>query len=212
MLPFSTASVASFLETGASYIGGQFDFATSNAINTMGSGGNSPAAGDLLIIWDAAGSSSVTMSNGAALTNFSATGGTVYWRVLVSGDLTATVTGTASGRSCVIYRSAASVAQVDSDTSAGAASSKDAGGYTKNGAHAGMLCIVQSTTASATVSVAAPAAFATRGNVDPSGISINTQLICDRLQPASPYYVSLTSVIWNSSGASNTLAVLELRS
>ena len=193
-------------EVGASYIGGETNFATSGTMTSMGA-----ATGDLLIVFDVNSGLVPAMSNANALTDFSGSSARIYWRVLIAGDLSATVGNAGgSGYSAVIFRGAASVAAADSDTSAGVASSKDAGGFTKHANHCGILCYIVSTTSSATCSVGSPPTFTQRASFDPTG-AYGTEYICTRLQPASPRYVSGTSILWNSSGSSNILNVLELR-
>jgi hypothetical protein len=192
-------------ETSATYVGGQRDFTTSSTLSSLGA-----AVGDLLIVFESTQSGDIiTLSSGNSTTSI--TNG-FHTRVLNSGDVAGTVSNTLSRPLvCVIYRGAASAAIVDTDSSAGAASSKDAGGYTKNAAHFGMLVVITTATIAATASVAAPATFTTRIDGELTGVATKTVFICDRPQPANPYYISGTSVIWNSS-ATASLYVLELRS
>jgi len=191
-------------EAGASYVGGQFGFSTSGTLTSKGA-----LVNDLLIVYDPAGSASVTLSGGGALT---AMGDNFYYRKLGSGDLSSTVTASGGGASLVIYRSASTAAAVDSDLSAGAASSKDAGGFTKNAAHAGIVAFIQSSTVGATVSISAPPVFTQRGSVDASITAARTMWVGDRLQPANVTYINGASVIWNSSGSGNIYRLVELRS
>jgi hypothetical protein len=192
-------------EVGATYVGGQRDFSTSSTLSTLGA-----ASGDLLIVYDSTASGNINLSSGNSVTDI--TNG-FYTRVLNSSDVAGTVSSALSRPLvCVIYHGAASAAVVDSDTSSGAASSKDAGGYTKNGAHYGMLAVIVSQTVSATLSVGSPPTFTSRISGELTGVATKTVLVTDRLQPANPYYISGTSVLWNSSGSNNGLAVLELRS
>lgn len=188
-------------ETGASYVGGQRNFGTSSTISTLGG-----AVGDLLILYDPAGSATKSLSSGNALTDITSN---FHTRVLNSDDIAGTVTVSAGGGSCVIYRGAASAAVVLSDSDNG--SSIDAGGFTKNASHAGIVGMIQSSTGSATLSIAAPPVFANRLSGATSAVAASTILFADRLQPVNVTYINSASIVWNTTAAAS-LRILELRS
>jgi len=189
---------------GASYVGGQFGFNTSGTLASKGA-----LANDLLIVYDPVGSGSVTLSGGGALTSIT---NNFYYRKLGSGDLSSTVTASGSGASLVIYRGASTAAVVDTDSSAGAATSRDAGGFVKNASHAGIVAVIHSVTVGATVSISSPPVFTQRGNVDAGIVAARTMWVGDRLYPTNVTYINSASVIWNSSGSSNIYKLVELRS
>lgn len=207
MLPFASGASASLIETGASYVGGQFSFTTSSVLSTLGA-----ASGDLLITMMPGGSPGTppALSSGNALTN---TGNQYYYRVLNGADIAGTVGISGGGLACVIYRGAASVAQVVGDSASGAVTNRSIAGFTKNGAHAGLIGIAFNNSSGSSLAIGSPPTFTQRALYDPSGYIANDQcLVADRLQPVNPYYISSTAFLWSSSAGASAFRILELRS